>query len=45
MHARLAEASPEAWEAIPESVFKLLWRSMPNWAAAVTTAKGWYTQY
>ena len=45
VRARLAEVLPEAWEAIPESVFESLWRSMPSWVAAVIAAKGWYTRY
>ena len=42
VHARLAEVLPEAWEAIPESIFES-WRSMPDRVAAVIVAKGWYT--
>ena len=45
VRARLAEVLPEAWEAIPESVFEALWRSMPDRVAAVIAAKGWYTRY
>lgn len=45
VRARLAAVLPEAWEAIPESVFESLWRSMPDRVAAVIAAKGWYTRY
>ena len=36
VRARLAEVLPEAWEAIPVSVFESFWRSMPNRVAAIT---------
>ena len=40
VRVRLAEVLPEAWEAIRESVFDSLWRSMPSWMAAVIAVQG-----
>jgi DNA-directed RNA polymerase specialized sigma24 family protein len=43
--ARLGEVLPEIWEEVMEEYFEKLWKSLPDWVAAVNNAKGWYTRY
>jgi transposase len=41
----LAKALVETWNTLPDSLFELLIKSIPNWVNILWTAKGWYTKY
>ena len=41
----LENALVEAWNALPNSLFESLGRSMERRVAAVIAAKGWHTKY
>jgi len=45
MNAWLVEVLPEIWEAILEGYIEILWKSMPDRAANVNDAKGWYSRF
>ena len=42
---QLKEALKSAWNALPNSLFKLLLHSLPKRVKACMAAKGWYTKY
>jgi len=41
----LARALVEAWNALPDSLFESLIKSMPDRVNALWKAKGWHTKY
>jgi hypothetical protein len=43
--AALAKALIKAWNALPDSLFAALIKSMPNQVNALYKAKGWHTKY
>jgi len=43
--ARLGEVLPEIYEEMTEAYLQKLWKSLPDWVAAVIDAKGLYTRY